>query len=35
MTFQVLDLKEKNFLELLSNDSKPLEPSTIKDGPWL
>ena len=35
MTFQVLDLKEKNFLELLSDDSKPLEPSTIKDGPWL
>ena len=35
MTFQALDLKEKNFLELLDDDLKPLEWSTIKGRLWL
>jgi len=35
MTFQASDLKEKNFLALLDDDSKPLELSTIKGGLWL
>ena len=35
MTFQASDLKGKKFLEFLDDDSKPLEPSTIKGGPWL
>ena len=30
MIFQVLDLKGRNFLELLDNNLNPLEPSTIK-----
>ena len=33
--FQALDLKGKNFLELLNNNLNSLEPSTIKGGPWL
>jgi len=35
MNFQALDLKERNFLELLDNDSNPLELSTIKGRLWL
>ena len=35
MSFQALDLKGKNFLELLDDDFNPLEPSTIKGSPWL
>jgi len=35
MNFQVLDLKERNFLKLLNDDSNPLELSTIKGGLWL
>ena len=35
MSFQVSDLKGRNFLELLDNDSNPLELSAIKGGPWL
>ena len=35
MNFQVSDLKGKNFLELLDNDSNSLEPSTIKGRLWL
>ena len=32
MSFQVADLKGKNFLELLDNDLNPIKPSTIKGG---
>ena len=35
MSFQVFDLKERNFLELLDEDFNPLGPSNIKGGPWL
>ena len=35
MSFQVADLKEKNFLELLDNDLNPIKSSTIKGSPWL
>ena len=35
MLFQASDSKGKNFLELLDDDLKPLEPSSIKEGPWL
>ena len=35
MNFQALDLKGRNFLKLLNNDSNLLEPSTIKGRPWL
>ena len=33
MTFQVSDLKRKNFLELLNDESNPIKPLIIKDGP--
>jgi len=35
MSFQVSDLKGRNFLELLNDDSNPLKPSAIKGGFWL
>ena len=35
MSFQVLDLKGRNFLNLLDNNFNPLELSNIKDSPWL
>jgi len=35
MTFQVSDLKGKNFLELLDNNLKPIELLAIKGSPWL
>ena len=35
MSFQVSDLKGRNFLELLDSDQNPIELSTIKSGPWL
>jgi len=35
MNFQASNLKGKNFLELLNNDSNPLELSIIKSKPWL
>jgi len=35
MSFQVSDLKERNFLELLDDDSNPLELSAIKGSSWL
>jgi len=35
MLFQALDSKGKNFLDLLDDDLNPLEPSSIKGGPWL
>ena len=35
MNFQVSDLKGRNFLELLNNNSNPLKLSTIKGGLWL
>jgi len=35
MLFQALDSKGKNFLDLLDNNPNPLEPSSIKEGPWL
>ena len=35
MSSQKLDLKRRNFLELLNNELNPLELSAIKDSPWL
>jgi len=35
MYFQVSDLKGRNFLELLDDDSNPLELSAIKSSLWL
>jgi len=35
MTFQASDLKGSNFLELVNNDNKPLEPTYCKGGSWL
>jgi len=35
MSFQALDLKGGNFLELLDDDSNPLELSVIKGSLWL
>ena len=35
MTFQVSDLKERNFLELVDNNNNTLEPTYCKDGTWL
>jgi len=35
MTFQVLDLKGRNFLELVNNDNKLLEPTYCKGSSWL
>jgi len=35
MIFQASDGKGKNFLDLVGDDYKNIEPSYIKDGPWL
>ena len=35
MTFQALDLKERNFLELVDNDNNTLKPIYCKGGTWL
>ena len=35
MTFQVLDYKRKNFLDLNNNDNLPTKPTYSKDGAWL
>ena len=35
MTFQASDRKGRNFLELLDDDSNPIEPHFKKGGPWL
>ena len=35
MTFQALDGKEKQFLDLLDDNSNDIEPSYVKGGPWL
>ena len=35
MTFQVSDLKGRNFLELVDNDNKLLEPTYCKGSSWL
>jgi len=35
MTFQASDGKGQNFLELLDDDSNPIEPHYKKGGPWL
>ena len=35
MTFQALDLKGRNFLELVDNDNKLLEPTYCKGSSWL
>jgi len=35
MTFQASDDRGHHFLDLLDEDSNPLEPSTSKDRPWL
>jgi len=35
MTFQALDLKEHQFLELCGQDNNPLEPLYSKDSTWL
>ena len=35
MIFQVLDLKEKHFLNLINSDDNIIKPSYIKGGSWL
>ena len=35
MTFQASNSKERNFLDLLSDDLFPIEPLCSKGGPWL
>jgi len=35
MTFQVSDLKGKQFLNLLDDDNNIIEPSYVKEGSWL
>ncbi len=35
MTFQVSDLKDKSFLELVDSDNNILEPLYSKGGTWL
>ena len=35
MSFQALDLKGRNFLELVDSDNITLEPTYCKGGPWL
>ena len=35
MTFQASDGKGRNFLDLVDNNYKIIEPSYIKEGPWL
>jgi len=35
MMFQASDSKGNHFLDLLDNDFNPIEPSYIKDSPWL
>ena len=35
MTFQASDGKRKQFLNLLDDNSNDIEPSYVKDGPWL
>jgi len=35
ITFQVSDLKERNFLELVDNDNNTLEPIYCKGSTWL
>ena len=35
MTFQALDLKEKQFLDLLNDDNNIIKPSYTKKGSWL
>jgi len=35
MTFQVSDLKERNFMDLVNSDNNVLEPIYSKDGTWL
>ena len=33
--FQVSDLKENHFLNLFDNEYLPVNPTYMKDGPWL
>jgi len=35
MTFQVLDSKDRHFLNLLDDNFNEIEPSYAKGGPWL
>ena len=35
MMFQALDLKEKQFLDLLNNNNNIIKPSYVKEGSWL
>jgi len=35
MTFQVLDLKGRNFLELVDSDNNTLKPTYYKGSSWL
>ena len=35
MTFQALDLKEKQFLDLLDNNNNIIKPSYVKEDSWL
>jgi len=33
--FKILNLKGKNFLNLLNNDFSDIEPAYTKEGPWI
>jgi len=35
MSFQAVEFKERNFLELLNNNLNLIKPSNIKDDPYL
>jgi len=35
MYFQAANSKRKSFLDLLDDNCNPIEPSNVKDGPWL
>ena len=35
MLFQAADSKGRNFLDLLDDNLNPIEPLSIKGGPWL
>jgi len=35
MLFQASDSKGRNFFDLLDDDLNPIEPLSIKGGPWL
>ena len=35
MSFHMMDLKEKHFLDLIDDNLKPIDSMYIKNGPWI